>query len=259
MHVGASALGRSNRCAKRFCGFRYSSTGTRRRIFATLDDLAVLGLEHREEAGLLARAARAGSCRARPCPSRAGTARGCAGSARRGTPSRARTFASRSRRSATVAVATYGISCAIAISGTFLPWPKALPGSSPTAGVVAVRAAGGVAPRALHAGVHVAPRCRSRCRARRRCARTCRTGSRSRCRWCRRRRPARCTRTSSRPFALQRRGDAGGDRGGVAEQRVDPRHLPRVSGYGVENTSRQPVALTAISWPSVARIAASIA
>jgi hypothetical protein len=32
-----------------------------------------------------------------------------------------------------------------------------------------------------------------------------------------------------------------------------------VSGYGVENTSRQPVALTAISWFSVACIAASIA
>ena len=32
-----------------------------------------------------------------------------------------------------------------------------------------------------------------------------------------------------------------------------------VSGYGVENTSRQPVALTAISWLLVARIAASIA
>ena len=34
----------------------------------------------------------------------------------------------------------------MAISGTFLPWPKAFPGSGPTAGVVAVRAAGGVAP-----------------------------------------------------------------------------------------------------------------
>ena len=56
------------------------------------------------------------------------------------------TFASRSRSSATVAVATYGISCAIAISGAFLPWPKTLPGSAPTACVVAVRAAGGVAP-----------------------------------------------------------------------------------------------------------------
>jgi hypothetical protein len=41
----------------------------------------------------------------------------------------------------TVAVATYGISCAIAISGALLPWPKALPGSGPTACVVAVRAA----------------------------------------------------------------------------------------------------------------------
>ena len=45
--------------------------------------------------------------------------------------------------------------CAIAISGTFLPLPKTLPGSRPTAGVVAVRAAGGVALGALHAGVHV--------------------------------------------------------------------------------------------------------
>ena len=32
-----------------------------------------------------------------------------------------------------------------------------------------------------------------------------------------------------------------------------------VSGYGVENTSRQPVALAAITSPSVARIAASSA
>ena len=32
-----------------------------------------------------------------------------------------------------------------------------------------------------------------------------------------------------------------------------------VSGYGVENTSRQPVAFTAMSWLLVARIAASIA
>ena len=51
-----------------------------------------------------------------------------------------------SRRSATVAVATYGISCAIAISAMFLPWPNALPGSRPTACVVIVRAAGGVEP-----------------------------------------------------------------------------------------------------------------
>jgi hypothetical protein len=41
------------------------------------------------------------------------------------------------------------------------------------------------------------------------------------------------TRTSSRPsdLDLDRRGDAGGDRRGVAEQRVDPRNLPR--GFGV--------------------------
>jgi hypothetical protein len=56
------------------------------------------------------------------------------------------TLASRSRRSAIVAVATYGISCASAMSGALLPCPKRLPGSSPTAWVVIVRAAGGVAP-----------------------------------------------------------------------------------------------------------------
>ena len=46
---------------------------------------------------------------------------------------------------ATLAVATYGMPCAIAISGTFLPVPATLPGSGPTDGVVAVRAACGVA------------------------------------------------------------------------------------------------------------------
>jgi hypothetical protein len=43
-------------------------------------------------------------------------------------------------------VATYGISCAIAISAAFLPWPNELPGDEPIAGVVFVLAAGGVAP-----------------------------------------------------------------------------------------------------------------
>ena len=56
------------------------------------------------------------------------------------------TLASRSRRSATVAVATYGTSWAIAMRGTSLPWPNTFPGSAPTAWVVMVRAAGGVAP-----------------------------------------------------------------------------------------------------------------
>ena len=35
--------------------------------------------------------------------------------------------------------------CAIAMRGTFLPVPNGFPGSPPTAGVVAVRAAPGVA------------------------------------------------------------------------------------------------------------------
>ena len=39
------------------------------------------------------------------------------------------------------------------------------------------------------------------------------------------------TRMSSRPLRAQRRGDAGGHGGGVGEQRVDPRQLPR--GLGV--------------------------
>ena len=34
----------------------------------------------------------------------------------------------------------------MASTGMFLPWPNELPGSGPTASVVAVRAAGGVAP-----------------------------------------------------------------------------------------------------------------
>jgi hypothetical protein len=79
-----------------------------------------------------------------PQPSGHGT-RTCKYRAPRNSIAR-RTLASRSCRSATVAVATYGISCAMAIAGAFLPWPKALPGRDPIAGVVAVRAAGGVAP-----------------------------------------------------------------------------------------------------------------
>src|SRR5215208_6942306 len=97
------------------------------------------------------------------------------------------TFASRSRRSATVAVATYGISWAIAISGALLPCPKTLPGSGPTACVVAVRAAGGAL--ADHAHVLAALR-------------------------------------------LQRGGDTARDGRRVAEQRVDPRELPRALGIG---------------------------
>src|SRR6266571_2788019 len=41
---------------------------------------------------------------------------------------------------------------AMAMAGTFLPWPKTLPGSLPTAMVVAVRAAGGVAEQRMDPG-----------------------------------------------------------------------------------------------------------
>ncbi len=60
-----------------------------------------------------------------------------------------------SRSSAIVAVATYGISWAIAIRAMSLPCPNTFPGSGPTACVVIVRAAGRRGARALHAGVHV--------------------------------------------------------------------------------------------------------
>ncbi len=45
-----------------------------------------------------------------------------------------------------MAVATYGISWAIAITGRLLPVPNALPTRVPTGRVLAVLAAGGVAP-----------------------------------------------------------------------------------------------------------------
>src|SRR5437763_891430 len=53
------------------------------------------------------------------------------------------TLASRSCRSATVAVATYGMLCAMASRGMSLPVPKTLPGFVPMAGVVAVLVAVG--------------------------------------------------------------------------------------------------------------------
>jgi hypothetical protein len=56
-----------NRWAKRFCGRRYSSTGTRRRILVDARDLAVLGFEHREEPVSLASRA-SGWCRASRAP-----------------------------------------------------------------------------------------------------------------------------------------------------------------------------------------------
>ena len=63
-----------NRWAKRFCGRRYSSTGSGWRIFETLGHFAVLGLEHREQPGLLGEPRDAdGVVRAVPQPSGQGT------------------------------------------------------------------------------------------------------------------------------------------------------------------------------------------
>ena len=51
------------------------------------------------------------------------------------------------------------------------------------------------------------------------------------------------------PLHAQGRRDAARHRRRVAEERVQPRHLPRRLGYGVVNTSRQPVAFTATRRP----------
>ena len=102
------------------------------------------------------------------------------------------------------------------------------------------------------------PRCRSRRTARRRCARTCRTGSRSRCRPCRRRRPGRRTRMSVAALAPAARPRPRlATAGALPNSECSHGTRQDVSGYGVEKTSRQPVALTATSWPPVARMAAS--
>ena len=95
-------------------------------------------------------------------------------------------------------------------------------------GVVAVRAAGGVADETLHAGVHVGlvvvadvEHVVVALEHARQAAEADVGGAAVAA-------PA-TTRTSAACAALhlQRGGDAGGDRGGVAEQRMDPRHLPR--------------------------------
>ena len=217
-------------------------------------DLAVLGLEHREQARLARQARQAdGVVRGRPSP--AGTAPARAGSARRG-----------SHRALDLGLEVAQIGhrgggdvrnpCAIAIAAGSCPGRRRCP--APPDRRRWWRCAPSPAwPRSAARRCSCRPRCRSRCRARRRCARTCPTGSRSRCRWCRRRRPARARAASWRPFTRSAAMPA--DRGGVAEQRGIHGSCHDVSGYGVENTSRQPVALAAISWLFVARIAASIA
>ena len=71
-----------------------------------LGDLAVLGLEDREEPALLGQPGQPDGVGGRGTASRAGRARGRGGSGRRGSDIAFSTLASRSRSSATVAVAT---------------------------------------------------------------------------------------------------------------------------------------------------------
>src|SRR5262249_27524098 len=134
-----------NRCAYRACGRRYSSTGTRCRIGLTeVTSPCSASYTGNRPDSTANRATLMVSHAAVPQPSGQGTS-----TCRYRAPCRpmARvTFASRSRRSATVAVATYGIRCARAIRGTSLPCPNRFPATVPSTGVVAVRAAGGVAP-----------------------------------------------------------------------------------------------------------------
>ena len=89
-HVGSRVS--PNRCAKRFCGRRYSSTGTCRRIFDVATTSPCFGLENREQAAFLGQPGDPDRVRATRSPSRAGRARGCACSGRRGTPSPACTL-----------------------------------------------------------------------------------------------------------------------------------------------------------------------
>ena len=71
--------------------------------------------------------------------------------------------------------------------------------------------------------------------------------------------PCATTRVSARPFTRSAAAMP------VATAAVLPKSecthgiCQEVSGYGVENTSRHPVALAAMSWPLVASMAASIA
>ena len=200
------------------------ATGRRPRIGDTRP-LRRLGLEDGEQAGLAGKA-RQPDRLARRAPAQWARHQHVqvAGAAER---HRAATLASRSRRSATVAVATYGIPCAIAMRGRSLPWPNALPGASrrPASSRCARPA---VWRRSAARRCSCRPGCRSRRTARRRRARTCPTG---------RPKPmstvppspaCATTRMSSGP-GPQRRGHAGRDRRRVAEQRVQPRRPARTS------------------------------
>jgi len=69
--------------------------------------------------------------------------------------------------------------------------------------------------------------------------------------------PCPTTRTSVRPFALSAAATPVATEGALPNREWIQGICQEVSGNGVEKTSRQPVALAATIWPSVARIAAS--
>ena len=125
-----------------------------------------------------------------------------------------------------VAVATYGIRCAIAIAGRSLPWPNRLPGSGAD-GRCGGRARGRRRRTgALYAGVHVrlvvvadVQHVVVAFEHARQAAQSDVDG-------------AAVAALADHadvvaPLRPQRRGDPRGDRGSVAEQRVQPGHLPR--------------------------------
>jgi hypothetical protein len=117
----------------------------------------------------------------------------------------------------------------MAMAGTNLPWPKGLPGSGPSGMVVAVRAAGGVAELRWTPRVHVAAvvvadvehvvvaleHAGQAAEADVGGAAVAALGD-----------DADIAALAFLLLDLDRRGDAGGDRRGVAEQRMDPRNLP---------------------------------
>ena len=65
------------------------------------------------------------------------------------------------------------------------------------------------------------------------------------------------TRTSVRPFARSAAAIPDATAGALPNSECSQGSCQELSGYGVEKTSRQPVAFAAMSRPSVARIAAS--
>ena len=65
------------------------------------------------------------------------------------------------------------------------------------------------------------------------------------------------TRTSSRPLAFSAAATPAATAGALPNSEWTHGSCQELSGYGVEKTSRQPVALTVIILPSLARIAVS--